>query len=323
MTIVKGAVIQAGTVLFDKAQTMERFADLLGDAAKQKAQLAVFPEAFIGGYVKGIDFGVRMGMRSDEGREDFARYFDNAIEVPGEDTNTIAKLVKDAGLYAVIGVIERAGGTLYCTTLYFAPDGSLLGKHRKIMPTAMERVTWGFGDGSTLIAPETEIGVIGGAICWENLMPQMRLAMYAKGVEFYCAPTVDDRENWHAVMRTTAWEGRCFVLSAVQFLTINDYPDGYDIRRPAGDNAPLINGGSCIISPMGEVLAGPIYGEEAVLTADMDKSVIAKGKYDFDVVGHYARPDIFTLHIDEREKKPVRSDSDDQTLAKQGNIVER
>ncbi len=308
MSIIKGAVIQAGTVLFDKARTMERFADLLADAATQKAQLAVFPEAFIGGYVKGIDFGVRMGMRTDEGREDFARYYENAIDVPGEDTETLGKLVKGAGLYAVVGVIERAGGTLYCTALYFAPDGSLLGKHRKIMPTAMERVTWGFGDGSTLIAPKTDIGVLGGAICWENLMPQMRLAMYAKGVEFYCAPTVDDRENWHPVMRTIAWEGRCFVLAACQFLTINDYPDGYDVRRPMGDNAPLINGGSCIISPMGEVLAGPIYGEEAVLVADMDKRVITKGKYDFDVVGHYARPDIFKLSVNESVQDAVISE---------------
>ncbi len=299
MTTITGAVVQAGTVLFDKERTFQKLADLVRDASAKKAQLIVFPEAFVGGYPKGLDFGARLGMRSDEGRDDFRRYYDNAIDVPGEDTVRIAKLAADANAHLVIGVIERDRGTLYCTALFFDPSGGLIAKHRKLMPTALERLVWGFGDGSTLPAPKTEIGTLGAVICWENYMPQLRLAMYGKGVEFYCAPTVDDREVWLPSMQMVALEGRCFVLSACQFMTRADGPPDYHPIQGDNPETVLIRGGSTIISPFGEVLAGPVYDEEAILTAEMDKDEIARGKYDLDVVGHYSRPDIFQLNINE------------------------
>jgi len=189
-------------------------------------------------------------------------------------------------VWLVIGVIERDGGTLYCTALFFAPDGALAGKHRKLMPTAMERLIWGFGDGSTLPVIETGFGRIGAVICWENYMPLLRAAMYAKGIQLYCAPTVDDREVWPVTMRHIALEGRCFVLSACQ-----------------SSSSENIRGGSLIVGPLGKVLAGPDYSGECILTADIDVGETVEGKFDLDVAGHYARPDVFRLEVNEGEEK--------------------
>ena len=305
---ITAAVAQVGTPLFDKKRTFEKLADYIRQAAAKGAKLVVFPEAFIGGYPKGIDFGVRLGSRSDEGRDMFRRYYNQAIDVPGPDCDTIGELAADAGVTLVVGVVERDGGTLYCSMLYFSNEGHLIGNHRKVMPTALERVVWGFGDGSTLIAPRTDFGQLGGAICWENLMPQMRLAMYAKGVEFYCAPTVDDRDSWLPLMQTTALEGRCFVLGATQFLRRSDGPADYHPIQGEDPDTVLIRGGSCIISPFGDILAGPVYGKETVLTAELDKADIIRGKYDFDITGHYARPDIFSLSVNEQKQGAVKSD---------------
>ncbi|MCP4316182.1 MAG: carbon-nitrogen hydrolase family protein [Hyphomicrobiales bacterium] len=306
MTIITGAVVQAGSVLFDTERSLQKLADLTSDAAATGAKLIVFPEAFIGGYPKGLDFGARLGMRSPEGREMYRRYHDAAIDVPGPDTDRIGEAAASAGVHMVVGVIERDHGTLYCTALFFAPDGSLTTKHRKLMPTALERLVWGFGDGSTLPAPQTDIGTLGAVICWENYMPQLRLAMYAKGVEFYCAPTVDDREVWLPSMQMVALEGRCFVLSACQHMTRADGPADYQPIQGDDPETTLIRGGSCIISPLGEVLAGPDFDTDAILTAEMDKGDIARGKYDLDVTGHYARPDVFTLEVNEAVQKVVK-----------------
>lgn len=188
----KVAMIQAGAVPFDSQRSVEKACRLATEASQKGARLVVFPEAFISGYPKGLDFGARVGMRSPEGRSEFRRYWESAIEVPGEATEILAGSARDNRVYLVIGTIEREGGTLYCTVLFFAPDGSLMGKHRKIMPTAIERLIWGFGDGSTLPVFETPLGKLGAVICWENYMPLLRMAMYAKGIQLYCACTVDD-----------------------------------------------------------------------------------------------------------------------------------
>lgn len=298
--------MQAGSVLFDTPKSLEKLADLVADAAKQRAELAVFPEAFVGGYFKGHDFGVRVGMRSGAGRDEFRRMFASAIDVPGPATEFIGKVVQERGLYLVVGVIERDGGTLYCAALTFGPDGSLLGKHRKLTPTAMERVIWGSGDGSTLTVASTEIGRIGSVICWENYMPLLRMAMYAKQVELYCAITVDDRDTWLPTVTHIALEGRCFVLSACQYLERSALPEGYPTDRCSASQDALIRGGSCIIGPLGQLLAGPRFGEECLLTADLNMAELAGAKFDFDVVGHYARPDVFQLTVNEASMKSVR-----------------
>jgi len=302
--LVRVAVVQAAPVLFDSGRSIGKLADLSADAARVGAELVVFPEAFIGGYPKGHDFGVVVGMRSPEGRDEFRRLFEAAIEVTGEATEAIGKVARDHAIHLVVGVVERDGGTLYCTALLFGPDGTLLGKHRKLMPTAMERVIWGSGDGSTLPVVATGLGRIGSVICWENYMPLLRTAMYARGVELYCAITVDDRETWLATVRHIALEGRCFVLSACQFLHRDHLPPGYPTVRLPDDQDVLIRGGSCIIGPLGQVLAGPRFGEECILTADLDRADLARAKFDFDVVGHYSRPDVFRLEVNEQ---PMRS----------------
>jgi nitrilase len=303
--MVKAAVVQAAPVVFDTSRTLEKLADLTRDAAVLGADLVVFPEAFVGGYPKGLDFGARLGSRSDPGREDFRRYFESAIDLPGPDSDLIAKAARTNKVHLVAGVIERVGGTLYCTAVTYSPEGRLLGKHRKLMPTALERLVWGFGDGSTLSVVESPIGRIGSVVCWENYMPLLRMAMYAQGIEIYCAPTVDDRETWLPTMRTIALEGRCFVLSACQYLTRADCPTDYRTIQGADPGTVLIRGGSCIIDPMGNVLVEPSFDGEIIQFADLDRRLIAKGKFDLDVVGHYARPDIFKLTVDASPRQAV------------------
>ncbi len=304
---VRAAVVQAAPAAFDRARTLEKLADLVSQAARQGAELAVFPEAFVSAYPKGLDFGAVVGRRTREGREQFRRYFDSAVEVPGPDVDRMARMAREHRVHLVVGAIERDGGTLYCTVLFFAEDGRFLGKHRKLMPTAAERLVWGFGDGSTLSVFDTRLGRLGAVICWENYMPMLRMAMYSKGVQLYCAPTADDRETWLPTVRHVALEGRCFVLSACQVLRRRDLPA--DIPNAMGDSPEtlLMRGGSCIVDPLGKVLAGPAFDEETTLFAELDMDEIARGKYDFDVAGHYARPDVFRLSVDERPAKPVVS----------------
>lgn len=306
MTLVKAAVVQAAPVLFDTPKTVEKLGALTREAAGRGANLVVFPEAFVGGYPKGLDFGARLGSRTPEGREDFRRYFESAIAVPGPEALRIGEIARDAQVHLVVGVIERDGGTLYCSTLTYAPSGALLYKHRKLMPTALERLVWGFGDGSTIGVVDTPIGRIGSVICWENYMPLLRAAMYAQGVELYCAPTVDDRDAWLPTMRTIALEGRCFVISACQYLTRADGPDDYAPVQGDDTSTVLIRGGSCIVDPLGTVLVEPDFSGETIKLAELDRRMIVRGKYDLDVTGHYARPDVFSLSVDTRPKTAVR-----------------
>jgi nitrilase len=294
MSLITVAVVQAGTVLGDTARTIERLGQYAAQCVERGAQLAVFPEAFVGGYPKGMVFGASLGIRTDAGRQLFRAYAQCAIEIPGPEITAIGAIAKAGGLYLVVGVIERDGGTLYCTALYFGPDGQLCGKHRKLVPTAIERLVWGCGDGTTLGVVQSPIGRLGGLICWENYMPLARMAMYQQGVELYCAPTVDDRECWIPTMRHIAREGRCFVLSSCQFLTRDAYPPDW---LDTAQNLPEvpIRGGSCIVDPMGNVIAGPFYDAPGVLTAQLDRTQLSAAKFDFDVVGHYARPDVFSF----------------------------
>lgn len=302
---VRVAVVQAGAVPFDTAACVEKAAKLAAQAAAKGAQVIVFPEAFIPGYPKGLNYGLVVGARDPVGREEFRMYLDAAIEVPGPHTERLGEAAAAAGAYVVIGVIERQLGTCYCTVLFFGPDGRLLGKHRKLMPTALERMIWGFGDGSTLTAVDSPYGRIGSVICWENYMPMLRMAMYAKNVALYCAPTADDRDTWIPTMQHVALEGRCFVLTACQFLRRKDFPHTVRMSLGDGPESVIMRGGSAIVSPLGKVLAGPDYSGETILAAEIDLGDIGRGKFDFDVAGHYARPDVFSLTVNEQPANPV------------------
>jgi nitrilase len=307
---IKVAVVQAAPVLFEREASVQKACRLVADAGAQGALLILLPEAFIPAYPRGLGFGTVVGSRSAAGRRTWERYWANSVDVPGPVTKALGVAAREAGAYLAIGVVERDGqfsrGTLYCTLLYFGPDGRLLGKHRKLKPTAAERLIWGEGDGSTLTVLDTELGKIGGLICWENYMPLARMAMYGKGVELYLAPTADARDSWQATLRHIACEGRCFVLGCNQFVTKAMYPGDLEGVVDLADLPEVVcRGGSAIVSPLGEYVAGPLYDEEGVLVADLDLAEVARGKFDFDVVGHYARPDVFQLTINERPAPPV------------------
>ncbi len=298
LTKVRTAVIQAAPILFDLEATVAKTCDLIAKAGNMGADLILFPEAFIPAYPRGLSFGMVVGSRTSSGRQTWERYYANAVAVPSAATKQIGKAAQAANAYVAIGIIEREGGTLYCTVLYFGRGGRLLGKHRKLKPTGSERLIWGEGDGSTLTVIEAEFGKVGGLICWENYMPLARLAMYSQGVDIYLAPTADSRDSWQATMQHIALEGRCYVLGCNQFITKEMYPaDLAGIEELANQPQIMCRGGSVIVSPLGQVIVGPLYGEEGILCADLDMGEVVRGKLDFDVVGHYARPDVFEYRI--------------------------
>ncbi|HEX2912686.1 MAG TPA: nitrilase-related carbon-nitrogen hydrolase [Chloroflexia bacterium] len=303
--VVRAAVVQAAPVSFDRERTLEKVRDLAADAARQGAELVVFPEAFVSAYPRGLSFGAVVGSRTAEGREQFRLYWESSVDIPGPSVDMLGQIAAENRVHLVIGVIERDRGTLYCTVLFFGPEGRYLGKHRKLMPTASERLVWGFGDGSTLPVFDTPLGRIGAVICWENYMPLLRTAMYSKGIQLYCAPTADARDTWLPTMQHIAMEGRCFVLSSNQFARRSDYPANYETPFGNEPETILSRGGSCIINPLGQILAGPNFEGEAILTAELDLADIARGKYDFDVTGHYARPDVFRLYVNEEPQPAV------------------
>lgn len=301
------AALQIGSSPEGKAATLEHILSFETQIRESGASLVVMPEALLGGYPKGEIFGTYLGYRQPEGRIAFERYYDNAVDVPGAETGELAQLSQRTGAHLVVGVIERAGSSLFCTALFFSPAEGLVGKHRKLMPTGTERLIWGQGDGSTLPVVETPAGRIGAAICWENHMPLLRTAMYAKGVQIWCAPTVDERDIWQASMRHIAHEGRMFVISACQ---VQPSPVALGVDVPHWDPArPLIQGNSVIVGPLGDILAGPLKNETGLLSAGIDLTDLVRARYDFDVVGHYARPDVFSLNVDERTKQTVKFQS--------------
>ena len=303
------AVVQTASVLLDTPATVLRALDLMQEAAKQGAQVVVFPEAFIGGYPKGADFHIYIGARTPQGRAEYLHYFNAAVAMDGPEIAQLAQAAGEHRLYVCMGIIERDGGTLYCTAVYLGPDGRVLGKHRKLMPTALERLVWGFGDGSTLQAVDTPYGKLGAVICWENYMPALRMAMYQQRVTLYCAPTADDRDSWASTMQHIALEGRCFVLSSCQHLRRSQFPgEQMNNRLPEAPETVLMRGGSMIIDPLGKVLAAPVYNADALLTAELDLDIIPQAQMDFDPVGHYARPDVFSLHVNTAAQQAVRLD---------------
>ena len=308
---LKAAVVQQAPLLFDRETSVDRACACIREAGANGADLVLLPEAFIPGYPRGLGFGMVVGSRSPEGRSLWARYWESAVAIPDPATEALGQAAAEAGVFAAVGVIERdqtfGRGTLYCTLVYFNPAGELMGRHRKLKPTASERLIWGEGDGSTMPVFETGIGRLGGLICWENYMPLARMALYGKGVQLYLAPTADSRETWQATLRHIACEGRCFVLGCNQFVTKDMYPE--DLRESeelAGLPHTVCPGGSVIISPLGEVLTGPLYDSSGILYATLDMAETVKGKLDFDVAGHYARPDIFELRVNDQPLEPVR-----------------
>ncbi|WP_353230208.1 carbon-nitrogen hydrolase family protein [Novosphingobium sp.] len=303
MATVTVAALQIGADPAGKAATVQAILGFEDAIAASGAALVVMPEALLGGYPKGEQFGAHLGYRTDQGRIDFAAYFANAVDIDGPELAALAGLSTRTAASLVLGVIERAGSSLFCTAVFIEPDAGVVAIHRKLKPTGTERLIWAQGDGSTLPVVQSRAGRIGAAICWENHMPLFRTAMYAKGIDIWCAPTVDDRDIWRCTMRHIAHEGRCFVISACQVMASPD-----QLRRDiAGWDAdrPLLRGGSMIVGPLGDVLAGPLEHQTGLLVAEIDKAELVRARFDFDVVGHYARPDVFSLTVDERPRDGV------------------
>lgn len=303
----KAAVVQASSVPFEPMKSAEKAANLIRNAAREGATLAVFPEAFLGGYPKGASFGTVVGKRTEAGRSHFLSYMEGAVTLDGPELALVAEVATETGVHVVIGVIERLGRTLYCTGVTLVPGKGVAGYHRKLMPTGQERIIWGFGDGSTIAPVDTPLGGIGTVICWENYMPALRQAMYAQGTELYCAPTADDRATWAPSMVHIALEGRVHVLSACQAIRLGEYPPFYreDFCMEAGVDDFIMRGGSMIVDPLGKVLAGPVFDTETILYADIDTAIGRASNLDFDVAGHYSRPEVFHLSVNTAPMPPV------------------
>ncbi len=293
---IKVGVVQATPALFDIAATVDIIINWIKKGKEAGCELLLFPESFIPCYPRGLNFDAVIGRRTDKSRSLWLDYWENSFEIDSIYDRQIREAIKEANLFVALGVTEKeaVGGSLYCSLLYYDNYGQLMGKHQKLKPTGLERYIWAEGDGSTLVSFDTQIGKIGGLICWENYLPLARMSMYQKGVEIYLAPTADCRDSWQNTLQHIALEGRCFVLAANQLVKKSDYPTKY--AEELQDEPELMcAGGSIILSPMGEVLAGPLWNQEGLLTADLDFSLLAKSKLDFDVVGHYARNDVFQL----------------------------
>lgn len=297
------AAVQATPVFLDREATIERVADRTATAAAEGAGMVVFPEAFVPAYP---DWVWRTPAWRDGALYD--RLVRASVTVPSPATERLGEIARTAGVRLAVGVHERDGGTLYNTLLHLAPDGTLAGRHRKLVPTGGERTLWGQGDGSTLSVLDTDLGRVGALICWESYMPLARAALWAQGVQVYLAPTWDTSDCWQATMRHVAKEGRAYVVG------VNSYLRGCDVGDDVPDRAALwggaedtmSRGGTVIVDPYGDVLAGPLYGEEGILVAEVDLDVVHAARRAFDPVGHYARPDVFTLTVDTGERPAAR-----------------
>jgi predicted amidohydrolase len=327
MTVVRVAAIQAAPVFLDRDATIEKAAGLIAEAAAGGAELAAFPETWIPGYPAWI-FGAA-GWDDGAQKRAFGRLNANAVEVPSPAVDALGRAAKKAGVVVAIGMTERdaraSRGTLYNSILYLSNRGDVLGVHRKLMPTHAERIVWGQGDGSTLHVFETPVGRVGGLACWEHWMPLTRFAMHAKGEQIHVAawPEVGDPELHRFATRHYAFEGRCFALCVMGARVGPEHlPDGFELADAMGATDEFVDreptGGTCVFAPDGTVVADSVAGEETIVYADLELGRIPEEQAALDVVGHYNRPDVFTLSVDERPRDPVATISPSERPAEAG-----
>lgn len=309
---MKVTAVQEPPVYYDLEATLARGAELIGQAAKEGATLVVFPEAWVPGY---IDFVWAVIPGNDTGAFDSIdrHLWQNSVDMSKDGLAPIQEAAREHGVVVVIGINEVSSsmsrGTLYNTAVTIDATGEVLNCHRKLMPTNAERQVWGFGDGSTLRVVETAVGRIGTLLCWETYMPMARMALYAQNMEIYCVPTAYNVELNDASMRHIAKEGGCGVVSACAIARISDIPDPYPHPEAFEDWGDWLSpGGAIVVEPGGNVSGGPMRGESGLLTADIDLGRIRTSRRTFDVAGHYARPDVFSLSVDRSAKDPVDLD---------------
>ncbi len=298
--LIKVSVVQDAPVFLDKDATVEKACKLIKEAASKNAKLVLFPETFISAYPDWV-WSVAPSNKKMIG-ELYSALYDSAVTIPDDATTALCKAAKEASIYVVVGINERSpdssNTSLYNSMLYISPEGKVLGTHRKLMPTGGERLMWAQGDGNNLVSFDTDIGRIGGLICWENFMPLPRVAMYQTGVQIYMAPTWDSSEQWLTAMRHIAREGGMFVMGCCQAIRVDDVPDKFEFKKLYAEDREWVNkGNSCIVDPMGNFLAEPLEAKKDILYADIDLSEIPTHKWMFDVNGHYSRPDVFDFKV--------------------------
>ena len=299
----KVAAVQTTPVFMDKQAAIEKACEIINRASREGASLVVFPEAFISGYPDWV--WVLPPAKKNLINSLYREMLNNAVTIPDNSVEQLGRAAKESGVYVAIGVNERnseaSNASLYNTLLYLGPDGRVLGRHRKLIPTGGERLMWAQGGGDTLVAFDTSIGKLGGLICWENFMPLARNAMYMKGVQIYVAPTWDSSESWQIAMRHIAREGGMFVISVAPCMRASDIPDRFEFKKFYPEGREWINkGNSCIVDPSGKIIAGPLEAEQSILYADINLDDIAGQKWLYDVAGHYSRPDVFDFSVRDR-----------------------
>jgi nitrilase len=294
------ACVQAEPVILDRSRTLDRLEELASEAARNGAELIVFPETFVPVYPSSRWAKAFAGWQSEGAKATFARIAQNSIAVGSPEERRLAAAAKELGVWLVTGVNEvepERPGTIYNSLLYHSPDGELALHHRKLVPTNHERLIWGQGDGRGLLAVETGFGRVGGLICWENYMPLARTAVYESGVEIYIASTADDSDQWQATLVHIARESRAYVVAPCHFQRASSYPDDFALASELEGVEGLGRGGSAILAPSGSYLAGPLHGEEGILYAELDPALLLAERQRFDPVGHYSRQDVLRLSV--------------------------
>ncbi|MFY0686316.1 MAG: carbon-nitrogen hydrolase family protein [Cyclobacteriaceae bacterium] len=306
---VKACVIQESPVFFDKARTIEKLEALVKQYAAKGCQLIVFPESFIPGYPRGFNFGATVGSRSEAGRDLYNVYWQNSVDIESDDLATLVRISKESNVYLVIGVTEKnqKSKSLYCSMLYISPGHGLMGVHRKVKPTGVERLIWAESGAEDLVTFNSKIGRLGGLICWENYMPHIRTSILMKGIDIYIAPTADSRAQWTSTMIHIALEGRCFVLGCNQYFRKSMYPSQYQ-KLVVNEPEELCEGGSVIVGPDGKVIAGPLFGESAALIAELNLDEVVRNSLDFDHNGHYQRNDLYEFKVS--KQPPMKQEGD-------------
>jgi nitrilase len=297
---VTAACVQVEPAILDRAGTLDRLEERTAEAAAAGAGLVVFPETFVPAYPSSIWAKALAGWAEPGAEEAFALLHRESLELPGPDADRVGAIAREHAVWLVVGVNEldpRRPGTLYNSLLYYSPQGELALHHRKLVPTNHERLVWGQGDGRGLRALETELGRIGGLICWENYMPLARFSLYESGLEIYIASTADDGDAWQATLVHLARESRAFVIAPCHFQRASSYPADFPLRALLEGRDLLGRGGSAILAPDGSYLAGPLYDEEGILYAELEPDLLLRSRQRFDPAGHYNRPDVFQLNV--------------------------
>jgi nitrilase len=294
------ACVQAEPAILDRAATLDRLEELATEAAGNGAELVVFPETFVPVYPSSRWAKAFAGWQNAGAKEAFALLAQSSVAVGSPEEERLGAVARELGIWLVTGVNEvdaQRPGTIYNSLLYHSPDGELALHHRKLVPTNHERLIWGQGDGRGLHAVETGFGRIGGLVCWENYMPLARVALYEAGVEIYIASTADDGDEWQSTLVHIARESRAYVVAPCHFQRASSYPEGFPLASELAGDDVLGRGGSAILAPNGSYLAGPLYGEEGILYAELDPGLLLAERQRFDPVGHYSRPDVLRLEV--------------------------